>query len=172
MIYQCIVSLNSTFMFYCLLYKSGSGLFKFFATWQKALSVKGAGDIGELLQEEGVLLPGSNVFPWQVFVEQVASPVPGSSSTWSNPLTQLLWPRQLLQGSVPAASPAVHGGQKSQVTITSTCSHLPVHYFWTAFSHSLDGRSPASSTSTAPQPFLCHSTNYSHAFFNKVGFQP
>lgn len=31
-IYQCIVSLNSKFIFYCLLYKNGSGLFKFFAT--------------------------------------------------------------------------------------------------------------------------------------------
>lgn len=130
MIYQCIVSLYSTFMFYCLLYKSGSGLFKFFATWQNALSVKGAGDIGELLQEEGVLLPGSSVFTWQVFVEQVASPVPGSSSTQSSPLTQLLWPRQLLQGAVPAASPAVHGGQKSQVTITSTSSHLQVYNYF------------------------------------------
>ena len=32
MIYQCIVSLNSKFIFYCLLYKNGPGLFKFFAT--------------------------------------------------------------------------------------------------------------------------------------------
>lgn len=28
-IYQCIVSLNSKFIFYSLLYKNGSGLFKF-----------------------------------------------------------------------------------------------------------------------------------------------
>lgn len=141
MIYQCIVSLNSKFIFYCLLYKKWTWTFKLFATWRKALSVKGELEILKSYSKG----EGRGFASWIQCVHLTGfCRAGGFPSAWLLQHTEQ--PSHLApvaqaasQGLVPAVSPAVHGAQAGQVTITSTCSHPQVYsYLWTAFPDSLE----------------------------------